>query len=73
MLEPGGKLCAAIGIGIILSILFWLFGWSIPAVISGGLTGILVLILIVLLAIEAHQDKVLYEDARKHDPEINRK
>lgn len=70
MLEPGGKICGTIGIGVISCILLWYAKIKAAAIIAAVLTSVVTLIFIILLIIEAHQDKVLYEDAKKENPDI---
>ncbi|HWT73788.1 MAG TPA: hypothetical protein VN258_03580 [Mobilitalea sp.] len=70
MLEPGAKMCTGIGLGLIISFISWLAGCYILTVIAGAIASILTVLLFILIIIEAHQDKVLYEEAKKSDPDI---
>lgn len=63
MLEPGTKMIKAIGISIVLGIVFDLTGITLLNYIFYGLAALLGIVLLILLIIESHQDKVLNEQA----------
>ena len=70
MMVPGGWMCLIIvALGLVCA-LFSLLSWHGAAVWCGALAGGVLLVLIVLLCIEQHQDRVLYEDAKRDDPDI---
>ena len=72
MLEPGTKMIKAICIISMLSIIFYFAKLIILCYIFGIVAGVIGFILWVLILIEQHQDKVLYEQAiqeRKRDGE----
>ncbi len=70
MLAPGGRMCAAIAALGLLCALFSLLHIQAAAVVCGALGGAVLLALLILLAVEQHQDRVLYEDAKRDDPNI---
>ncbi len=70
MLEPGTKICKAIFILLAIGIVLTIFNLIIAGVVIFIVAGFLALLLIVLLVIEQHQDKKLYLEAKKNDPEI---
>lgn len=63
MLEPGIKMIKAIGILILLSVLFYFTNLLILCYLFGVLAGITGFILWFLIIIEQHQDRVLNEQA----------
>ena len=64
MLEPGTKMQQGIGI-LLLSGLACLLGkWRLPAGILLGLAGLAFLVLLILLAVEAHPNRVQNEQAQ---------
>ncbi|HHV29965.1 hypothetical protein [Acetivibrio mesophilus] len=63
MLEPGLKMIKAIGIFVVLGITFYMTDIMQLCYIFSGLAVILGVILLLLLIIESHQDKVLNEQA----------
>ena len=63
MLEPGIAMCRLICALVALGIAFLLMPTKIIAYIAFGLAGLTLLVLLLLLIIEAHQDKVLNEMA----------
>ena len=70
MMVPGGWMCLiTAGLGLLCA-LFSLLHWHNMAVWCGALAGGVLLVLIVLLCIEQHQDRKLYEDAKRDDPDI---
>ena len=63
MLEPGIAMCRLICALVALGIAFLLMPIKITAYIAFGLAGLTLLVLLLLLIIEAHQDNVLNEIA----------
>ena len=59
MLEPGTKMLKCIGILLLIGLPFYLFKIKVAAYCLWAVSGIIFVVLLVLLAIEAHQDKVL--------------
>lgn len=70
MLEPGSKMLIITGIILIVAFVCYLLHWKLFCLILIGGGMLIFLILIILLAVEQHQDKVLYEDAKKKDKDI---
>ena len=73
MLEPGTVMLKWIGLLGVIGLVLFLLHLKIAACCVLGLSGILFLLLLILLAIEAHQDKVLYEISMKEDMEREKK
>ena len=63
MLEPGIKMLKCIGILILIGLLLYVFKLRMAAFVVWASAGIIFAVLLVLLVIEAHQDKVLTEIA----------
>lgn len=63
MLEPGWKMIKAIGIFVVLGVIFHMTKVLLLCYIFIGLAVLLGMVLWVLLIIESHQDKVLNEQA----------
>ena len=63
MLELGLTMMKLIGVLFVTSILFWAAGWHWLSSITLFLAGAVFAVLLILLAIEAHQDKVLNDIA----------
>ena len=72
MLEPGTVLLKWIGILGAVGLALLLLHWKTLACCMLGLSGALFVLLLILLAIEAHQDKVLNEIALREDLERER-
>lgn len=70
MLEPGIKMLVITGIILIVAFVCFLLKWKLFCLLLIGGGMLIFLILIILLAVEQHQDRVLYEDAKKKDPDI---
>lgn len=70
MLEPGTKICKAIAILLITGIIFTIFHMKVIGIVMLMITVMLFFVLLLLLAIEQHQDNQLYLEAKKNDPEI---
>ena len=71
MLESGTQMLKCIGIMLILGGIFYICNLKALSFFVWGLSGSLFLILIILLIIEAHQDKVLNEIAKQENDEMN--
>ena len=69
MLEPGGIMLKVAGVLILIAILLWLVGWHIASVVFAALAAVDFIVLIILLVIEAHQDKVLNDIALRENKE----
>ena len=64
MLDPGTIMLKWVGIFLLIGLaLELLLRWKLAAAIAFGFSGALFLLLLILLAIEAHQDRVLNEIA----------
>ena len=59
MLEPGTIMLKWVGIFLLIGLALELLRWKLAAAIAFGFSGALFLLLLILLAIEAHQDRVL--------------
>lgn len=70
MLEPGLVLCKCLGALLLAGAVLQLPGWRLAARLCFLAAGLLFLLLLVLLAIEQHQDRQLYLAAKEEDPEI---
>lgn len=73
MLEPGLIMMKLIGVLFITGILFWAAGWHWLSSITLFLAGAVFVVLLILLAIEAHQDKVLNDIAMRENNELEKK
>ncbi len=69
MLEPGTRMLKWIGVLILIGILLYVFRLRIAAFCVWAVSGIVFTVLLVLLAIEAHQDKVMNENAIRENRE----
>jgi len=67
MLEPGTRMLKCIGILMLIGLLFYVFRLKTAAFCILAVSGIVFSVLLVLLAIEAHQDKVLNDIAIKEN------
>ena len=63
MLEPGTRMLKWIGILILIGVLLYVVRFRIAAFCVWAAAGIIFVVLLILLAIEAHQDNVLNEMA----------
>lgn len=61
MLEPGTKMLKCIGILILIGLLLYAFKFRIAAFCLWAVSGIIFVILLILLAVETHQDNVMNE------------
>lgn len=73
MLELGLTMMKLIGVLFVTSILFWAAGWHWLSSITLFLAGAVFAVLLILLAIEAHQDKVLNDIAMRENNELEKK
>ncbi len=63
MLEPGTRMLKCIGILILIGLLLYVFHFRVAAFCVWAVSGIIFAVLLILLAIEAHQDNVMNEIA----------
>ncbi|SNU06801.1 hypothetical protein SAMN06297422_10838 [Lachnospiraceae bacterium] len=61
MLEPGTKMLKCIGILILIGLLLYVFRFRVAAFCVWALSGIIFVVLLILLAVETHQDNVMNE------------
>lgn len=73
MLEPGLIMMKIIGVLFVIGILFWVAGRHCISAISLFLAGAVFAALLILVAIEAHQDKVLNDIALRENNELEKK
>lgn len=69
MLEPGTVMLKWIGILLLVGLVLWLLWMKLVSYIIFGLAGAIFLLLLILIAIEAHQDSVLNEIAAQEHKE----
>ena len=67
MLEPGTIMLKWVGIFLLIGLALELLRWKLAAASAFGCSGALFLLLLILLAIEAHQDRVLNKIAAQED------
>ena len=67
MLEPGSRMLKWIGILIVIGLLLYFFRFGMAAICVLAVSGIVFAVLLVLLAIESHQDDVMNEIAKKEN------
>ena len=67
MLEPGLLMMKIVGALFISGIVFWAAKWHWLSIIFWSLSGIIFAALLILVAIEAHQDKVLNDIAMREN------
>ena len=65
MLEPGTAMLKWIGILLLAGLVLRLLRLKLVSYITFGLAGVIFLLLMILLAVEAHQDSVLNEIAAR--------
>ncbi|HHZ05537.1 MAG TPA: hypothetical protein GX401_01915 [Clostridiales bacterium] len=70
MLEPGSVMVKIIGILILIAFILYVFSLKLLAGIFVGLGFLMLAVLLILVGVELHQDKMMYEDAKKEDKEI---
>ena len=63
MLEPGTRMLKWIGILVLAGVLLYLFHFRMVAFCIWAVSGIIFAVLLILLAVEAHQDNVMNEIA----------
>lgn len=73
MLEPGTVMLKWVGIFLLLGLVLQLVHRTLAALIAFGFAGAIFLMLVVLLVIEAHQDRILNELAAQETGEPERK
>lgn len=61
MLEPGTRMLKCIGILILIGLLLYVFRFRVAAFCIWALSGIIFVVLLILLAVETHQDNVMNE------------
>ena len=61
MLEPGTRMLKCIGILILIGLLLYVFKFRIAAFCLWAVSGIIFVVLLILLAVETHQDNVMNE------------
>ncbi len=69
MLEPGTVMLKWMGILLLAGLILWLLRLKLVSYIVFGLAGAVFLLLLILLAIEAHQDSVLNKIAAQEHQE----
>ncbi|MBO4889015.1 MAG: hypothetical protein J5589_12005 [Firmicutes bacterium] len=67
MLEPGRIMLICIGVLAVIGLVLQLLGLKIIAWCVLGVAGALIIVLLILLAIEEHQDKVMNESYLKEE------
>ena len=73
MLEPGLIMMKIIGALFVSGIVFWAVKWHWLSIIFWSLSGIIFAVLLILVAIEAHQDNVLNDIAMRENNELEKK
>lgn len=73
MLEPGIIMMKVIGALFAIGIVFWVAKWHCLSIIFWFLSGIVFAVLLILVAIEAHQDNVLNDIAMRENEELEKK
>lgn len=70
MLEPGTRMCKFILFCFAIGLISYFMKCEWLILLACSLGGMSLLILFILIIIEQYQDKVLYEEAKKEDPDI---
>lgn len=70
MLEPGTNLLKLIGFMLFIGGILYITKIRMISYVLFSISVILLILLFILLIIEQHQDKMLYLDAKKENPEI---
>lgn len=70
MLEPGIVLLKIMGVLVLAGALARWVGAAALSFVFFGAAGLLLAVMIILLAIEQHQDKRMYMEAKKEDRDI---
>lgn len=73
MLEPGLIMMKIIGALFVSGIVCWAAKWRWLSVIFWVLSGIIFAVLLILIAIETHQDNVLNDIAMRENNELEKK
>lgn len=73
MLEPGLIMTKNIGALVVLGLVFWVAKWHWLSIFFGALSGIIFAVLLILVAIEAHQDNVLNDIAMRENSELEKR
>lgn len=73
MLEPGSVMIKITGALFLLGIVLYFLSLKIACIIAFLIAGLILLILLILVAVELHQDKVLNEIAARENKENNLK
>lgn len=73
MLEPGIIMMKIVGALFVFGFVFWVAKWQWLSVIFLLLSGIIFTVLLILVAIEAHQDKLLNDIATRENNELEKK
>lgn len=69
MLWPGQTMLKIVGVFLLMGILFWLQKWRVFASAAFVLAAVVFAVLLILVAIELHQDKVPNEIAMRENAE----
>lgn len=70
MLEPGMRMCKFIVLCFVIGLISYFMKCHWLKLMAGSLGCITLLTLIILIIIEQYQDKVLYEEAKREDADI---
>lgn len=70
MLGPGSIMSKLITVLFVVAVVLYFAGQKVWAYVAGGISVVLLFILLVLLAVEQHQDRVLFEQQKKEDEEL---
>ena len=73
MLWPGGVMMKMTGILLVVGTILYGIGWHTPAFTAFLLAGTVFAVLLILVAVELHQDRVLNEIAMKEAMEERQK
>lgn len=72
MLWPGQIMLKIVGVFLLMGIPFWLLKWRVFASVAFALVAVVFAVLLILVAIEMHQDRVLNEIAMRENEEKKR-
>ncbi len=72
MLWPGQTMLQIAFVLLLIGILFWLLKWHVFAFAAVALAGVVFAVLLILVAVELHQDNILNEIAMRENAEKNR-
>ena len=70
LLRPGKALCAVLAVLLLAGLILQLCGVSAVAVWLWMIAAAVFVLLLILLGIEQHQDRMLYLQAKQEDPRI---